>query len=74
MLHVALNTAVTVWLFYILHVSSRAIALVLPAIGMIEAGFTSGERPIGLLGLALMLGLGIGYYLVLRLIFKSSPE
>lgn len=49
-----------------------AIAMVLPAIGMIVGGFTYGRPRVGFLGIALMVALGIGYFLILNRLLKIS--
>jgi F0F1-type ATP synthase assembly protein I len=48
-----------------------AIALVLPAIGMIIGGFSYHRPFLGAIGIALMVGLGLGYYIILRFILKD---
>lgn len=48
-----------------------AIAMVLPAIGVIFAGFVDGSLTIGFFGLGLLIAMGIGYYVVLWKIVLS---
>jgi hypothetical protein len=51
-----------------------AVTMVLPALGMIAGGFAFGRLYLGDLGLALMVGLGIGYYVILKGVLKRFEE
>jgi len=48
-----------------------AIALALPAAGMVAGGFITARMWLGVTGLIILLALAIGYYLILWHIMKS---
>jgi hypothetical protein len=58
------------WVFSV----AIAISLVLPVIGLIIGGFDSGILKLGVFGLALMLVMGIAYYLILWMVLKSRQD
>jgi F0F1-type ATP synthase assembly protein I len=51
-----------------------ALAMVLPAIGMIVGGFTYHRPLLGGFGVVLMVGLGIGYFIILWRIMKINQS
>ena len=48
-----------------------AIAFVLPALAMVIDGFTMGRKWIGVVGLILLVGFGVWYFVILFHIMKS---
>ena len=48
-----------------------AAAFVLPALGMVIGGFEMGKKSVGIMGLILLVGLGVPYFVILFKIMKS---
>ncbi|MGA2409654.1 MAG: hypothetical protein ABSG46_04605 [Candidatus Binataceae bacterium] len=54
--------------------SILAIAMVLPAGGMAADGFLNARPLLGLLGLAIMITFGAGYYFLLDRVLENTPD